>query len=193
MGFPSVGSALETQRVVRTILRGEYEEIVREAEDSNRRTRKYLVATDLSGEAQHALEWTIGTVLRDGDTLMAIYAIDQDTVENGVKIVSDDGIASELTSQAAAVGTSLAAVNILPHTPGTSSPLSATGAPESVDRSRERSKAERERFEAVETITRLVEKLLKKTRLQVRVTIEVIHCKSPKHLLTEIARSPVPL
>ena len=193
MSFSPIESTLETQRVVRKIIRGEYEEIVREAEDSNRRTRKYLVATDLSGEAQHALEWTIGTVLRDGDTLIAIYAIDQDTVENGGKIVPDDGIASELTSQAAVVGTSLAAPSILPHTPGTSSPLSHVAAPESTERSRERTKAERERYEAVETITRLVEKLLKKTRLQVRVTIEVIHCKSPKHLLTEIVRSPPPL
>ena len=93
MSFSPIESTLETQRVVRKIIRGEYEEIVREAEDSNRRTRKYLIATDLSGEAQHALEWTIGTVLRDRDTLIAIYAIDQDTVELGGKIVSGDGIA----------------------------------------------------------------------------------------------------
>ena len=90
MSFSPIESTLETQRVVRKIIRGEYEEIVREAEGSNRRTTKYLVATDLSGEAQHALEWTIGTVLRDRDTLIAIYAIDQDTVEDGGKIVSGD-------------------------------------------------------------------------------------------------------
>jgi len=51
---------------------------------------------------------------------------------------------------------------------------------------RERMKAARERYVAAEAITRLVEKLLKKTRLQVKVTIEVIHCNSLKHLLTEI-------
>jgi len=183
MSFSPITSTPETQRVVRTILRGEYESIVKEAEEGNKRVRKYLVATDLSGEAQHALEWTIGTVLRDGDTLMAIYAIDQDTVEDGGKIVPDDRIAGELSSQAAAVGTSLAAVN-MPHTPGTASPLSNFG--DISERSRERTKAERERYVAAEAITRLVEKLLKKTRLQVKVTVEVIHCKSPKHLLTEI-------
>jgi hypothetical protein len=32
----------------------------------------------------------------------------------------------------------------------------------------------------------LITKLLKKTRLQVKVVVEVIQCKSPKHLLTEI-------
>ena len=41
-------------------------------------------------------------------------------------------------------------------------------------------------YVAAEAITRPVEKLLKKTRLQVKVTVEVIHCESPKHLLTEI-------
>ena len=59
---------------------------------------KVSFTTDLSGEAQHALEWTIWTVLGDGDTPMAIYAIDQDTVEDGGKIVLDDKIARELSS-----------------------------------------------------------------------------------------------
>ena len=85
--------------------------------------RKYLVATHLSGEAQHALEWTIGMVLTDGDTLMGIYAINQEMVEDCYKIVPDDRIAEELSSQALAMGTSLAAMNI-PHTGGTGSPLS---------------------------------------------------------------------
>ncbi|RPB04035.1 hypothetical protein L873DRAFT_1800046 [Choiromyces venosus 120613-1] len=185
MSFSPIISTPEAQRVVRTILRGEYDSIVKEAEEGNKRLRKYLVATDLSAEAQHALEWTIGTVLRDGDTLMAMYAIDQDTVEDGGKIVSDDGIAGELSSQAAAVGTSLAVMN-MPHTPGTASPLSNIAIGDISERSRERTKAERERYVAAEAVTGLVEKLLKKTRLQVRVTVEVIHCKSPKHLLTEI-------
>ncbi|CUS06695.1 unnamed protein product [Tuber aestivum] len=67
-----ITSTPETQRVVRTILRREYESIVKEAEEGNKQVQKYLVATDLSGEAQHAPEWKIGTVLGDGDTLMAI-------------------------------------------------------------------------------------------------------------------------
>ncbi len=35
------------------------------------------MSTDLSDEAAYALEWTIGTVLRDGDTLLAVYAVDE--------------------------------------------------------------------------------------------------------------------
>lgn len=185
MSVSPILSTPESQRVVRTILRGEYAEIYGEAEEGNRRVRKYLVATDLSGEAQHALEWTIGTILRDGDTLMAIYAIDQDTVEGGGKIVSDDGIIADMTSQAAAVGSGLAPATGT-STPGSVSPRIPFQSLEKSERSRERTKAEQERYVAAEAITGLVSKLLKKTRLQVKCTIEVIHCKSPKHLLTEI-------
>jgi len=96
--FSPIASTPETQRVVRTILRGEYESIVKDAEEGSKSVQKYLVATDLSGEAQHALEWTIGTVLGAGDTPMAIYVIDQDTVEDGGKIVPDDMIAGELSN-----------------------------------------------------------------------------------------------
>jgi nucleotide-binding universal stress UspA family protein len=51
---------------------------------------------------------------------------------------------------------------------------------------RERNKAEQERYRAVQDITDRVSKLLRKTKLQVKVVIEVIHCKSPKHLITEV-------
>lgn len=184
MSVSPIVSTPESQRVVRTILRGDYAEISKEAEEGNRRVRKYLVATDLSGEAQHALEWTIGTVLRDGDTLMAIYAIGQDTVEDGGKIVSDDGIVADMTSQLA-LGSNQTLTSGT-QTPGSASPRTPFQVMERSERSRERTKAEQERFVAAEAITSLVSKLLKKTRLQVKCTVEVIHCKSPKHLLTEI-------
>lgn len=35
-------------------------------------------------------------------------------------------------------------------------------------------------------ISERVTKLLRKTRLQVRVIVEVLHCKNPKHLITEV-------
>lgn len=38
-------------------------------ESSGRRKRKYIVASDLSDESRYAVEWGIGTVLRDGDEL----------------------------------------------------------------------------------------------------------------------------
>ena len=225
-------SSPDTHRVVRTIVRGDYEA----AKKQRSRSRKYLVATDLSSEAQYAMEWTIGTVLRDGDTLRAICAVDHDTIEDGSKPVSESSIGEALmgvNSQAQAqsqapvqtqaqtptqaqadVGSSLGSPSPSPpavslpihivHTPGTSSPLKegvgiggggsgSGGGGGGPERSRERTKAERERYVAAEAITALVTKLLKKTRLQVKVVIEVIHCKSPKHLLTEIVRKPQPL
>ena len=115
--FSRISSTPETKPLVRTILHGKYESIVKEAEEGSKWVRMYLVATDLSGEAQHALEWTIGMVLGGGDTLMAICAIDQDTMGDGGKIVLDDRIAGALSSRAAAMGTSLASMN-MPHTPG---------------------------------------------------------------------------
>jgi len=121
--FSPITSTPEIQRVGRTILCGEYESVVKEADESNKPVRKHLFATNLSAEAQPALEWTIGTVLGEGDTLMAIYAINHDMVGHGCKIAPDDRIARELCSQGATMGTSLAAIN-MPHTLGTASPLS---------------------------------------------------------------------
>ncbi|PUU82668.1 hypothetical protein B9Z19DRAFT_1120241 [Tuber borchii] len=108
MIFSPISSTLETQHIVRTILRGEHESIVKEAEEG------------------------------DDDTLMPIYAIDQDTVEDGGKIVLDDKIAGELTE--------------------TPSPVSKIG--DISERSMERTETGRERCVAAEAIAWLVGKLL---------------------------------
>jgi hypothetical protein len=38
-------------------------------ENTNRKPRMYMVASDISEESRYAVEWAIGTVLRDGDEL----------------------------------------------------------------------------------------------------------------------------
>lgn len=38
-------------------------------EDNHRRPKRYVLASDLSEESRYALEWGIGTVLRDGDEM----------------------------------------------------------------------------------------------------------------------------
>lgn len=38
-------------------------------EETGRRSRRYVLASDLSDESRYALEWGIGTVLRDGDEM----------------------------------------------------------------------------------------------------------------------------
>jgi nucleotide-binding universal stress UspA family protein len=169
-------STPESHRCVRTIYRGDFAKMQQEAEDDHRRVRKYLVATDLSDEAAHALEWTIGTVLRDGDTLLAIYCIDEETS------LGFDGHDESITTQAAIIAASATVAKpAVTHTPSRLGPGRDTASP-----ARDRSKAESERHRAVDDITERVSKLLRKTRLQVRVVIEVIHCKSPKHLITEV-------
>lgn len=47
-------------------------------QEAAKRTRSYLVSVDLSPQAKYALEWTIGTVMRDGDTCRIVHAIEYD-------------------------------------------------------------------------------------------------------------------
>lgn len=189
----------EGQRTIQIITRGEYGKLVQEAEDEHRRLRKYLVATDLSDESTHALEWAIGTVLRDGDTLIAIYCVDEET---GITPADGTAVPDEpkaMKEQAAAIN--VVASSKTPVSPGGSamplhprpSPLSQVSDAGSgtlslspAPSSKERSKLEEERFRAVHDISERVTKLLRKTRLQVRVIVEVVHCKNPKHLITEV-------
>jgi nucleotide-binding universal stress UspA family protein len=192
INMTSIVSTPATSRCVRTIYRGDFSKMQQEAHDNQRRVRKYLVATDLSDEAAHALEWTIGTVLRDGDTLLAIYCVDEE-----VGIAANDGSGEDAQSkekeQVVAIAQAtkpssstpiLGPVNIpSPLGPGFQLDSNSTSAS---PMGRERSKAEQERCRAVQDITDRVAKLLRKTKLQVKVVIEVIHCKSPKHLITEV-------
>ncbi|KAI4163079.1 MAG: hypothetical protein LQ342_003206 [Letrouitia transgressa] len=186
-------------RVIRNILRGNFRGIQQEAKTGKRRLRKYLVATDISDEAAYALEWTIGTVLRDGDTLLAIYAVNEETGtgKTGDPERLDD---LELTEGAKAMQETTAIMEKMtadtqqdpsvPHTPSSLSAVNLSSkARRDSDRgskdSRLRSKAESERLHAIDSISETCIRFLRKTNLQVRITIEVIMCKSPKHLITE--------
>ncbi|RDB18054.1 hypothetical protein Hypma_000892 [Hypsizygus marmoreus] len=44
-----------------------------------RRKRRYVVASDLSQESRYAVEWAIGTVLRDGDDLLIVTVIENES------------------------------------------------------------------------------------------------------------------
>ncbi|RYP08755.1 hypothetical protein DL764_001666 [Monosporascus ibericus] len=177
----------DVHRSIRILYRGEYSRIQKEAEEEHRRLRKYLVALDLSDESAHALEWATGTVLRDGDTLIAIYCMDEETSGSidASNLVPDEPRA--MREQAAALN---ARVNGRQGS-HTASPYmraldarSATPSPAASSRGKNRLEEERER--AIQEITEKVSRLLRKTQLQVRVIVEVIHCKNPKHLITEV-------
>jgi nucleotide-binding universal stress UspA family protein len=123
-----IQSNQETRRMIRTMKRGNLPLL---SDPNTPKLKSFIVASDLSPAATHALEWTIGTVLRDGNVLVIICTFE------------DDGS-------------------------GTATAL------------------EEERLEATKKLTNTTVKLLKKTRLQVHVVIEVLHCRTPRHVLTEI-------
>ncbi|KAK7469137.1 hypothetical protein VKT23_003628 [Stygiomarasmius scandens] len=47
--------------------------------DSGRKRKKYVVASDLSEESRYAVEWGIGTVLRDGDEMLIINVVENES------------------------------------------------------------------------------------------------------------------
>ncbi len=196
-----IDSSVE-HRLIRTIIRGDFSEMQREAEEGSRRLRTYLVATDLSDEAAYALEWTIGIVLRDGDTLIAVYAIDEESATG--KAGDSDSVhgvgigegAQAMQDTAAAIGSLTAAAQNasfnggITSSKGAPSPLavgsllpgrdSKCGSVES-----RMPKPEQERYHAIEDISQRCIRLVRKTKLQVRIAVEVVHCKSAKRLITE--------
>ena len=183
-------------RHIQTIIRGNFAQMQREAEEGTRRLRTYLVATDLSEEAAYALEWTIGTVLRDGDTLLAVYAVDEEVgtgkigeslpIGDGAKAMQDaTAIMDKMTAASQKAPLMLSKAALRPGSRKSSAALSADST------SRSRSNAEQERAHAIETLSETCLRFLRKTKLQVRVAIEVIHCKSPKYMVTEAVRHPL--
>lgn len=48
-------------------------------EASERRRRMYIVASDLSEESRYAVEWGIGTVIRDGDHLLIVTVVENES------------------------------------------------------------------------------------------------------------------
>lgn len=189
-------------RHVRIVLRGNWAAFHHDAEAGKRTERLYLVCSDLSTEASYAMEWVVGTMMRDGDTLLAIYAIEDEsagkpteadretlTAEGNQAGKDASDVMATLTRQTTqGGGTSLGLGSGNKYIPATEA-QSLTG---SVD-ARKVSKKEMERLKAVEEITQNFLKLVRKTTLQVRCMVEVIHCKSPKHLiLGAVSRNKTP-
>ena len=189
----NIHSTPSAHRVIRQIIRGDYAHFQLEAEEGRRRQRMYLVATDTSPESEHALEWTIGTVLRDGDTLFAVYAMTDDTLAAGGSV--EIGTGADMVKDTAAIVRGLTSTTSVPTNSSVVSPLARAGlAGNSGGETRSRSRgdavfspAEQERRRALEDTTNRVVRLLRKTRLQVRVVVEVFHCKSPRHMITEVS------
>ncbi|KAH9469972.1 hypothetical protein Pst134EA_007242 [Puccinia striiformis f. sp. tritici] len=65
----------QKNRCTITIEHGDFAKFSQDSE----RNRFYLVACDLSDESKYAIEWTIGTVLRQGDECLIIMIIETDS------------------------------------------------------------------------------------------------------------------
>lgn len=63
---------VEDYRTLQTIVRRNRSGLKKQSS----RIRNYMICIDLSPESIYALEWTVGTVLRDGDLLYLVYAIE---------------------------------------------------------------------------------------------------------------------
>lgn len=169
-------------RAVRIIYRGDYAGVVSVAKSEQRALRKYIVATDLSDESTHALEWAVGTVLRDGDTMICLYCVDEVPDERKAGGMGMPGAMMTSSSKPGTPGGGGVFDNLQRRSSGRkSAPASRSGSPVPL-----RSRSEEERHTAVQDITERVKKYLRKTRLQVRVIVEVLHCKNPKHQILEI-------
>ncbi|KAI8991102.1 hypothetical protein BDF20DRAFT_842694 [Mycotypha africana] len=61
-----------------------------------RRRRSYMVACDFSDESFHAIEWTMGTIMRDGDRLHVVTVVNR---EDNPEVVKEAGLSlsKELT------------------------------------------------------------------------------------------------
>lgn len=58
----------------------------------DRRRRRYIVASDLSEESRYAVEWGIGTVLRDGDEMLIVTVVENEAKGETIKLIMEHGV-----------------------------------------------------------------------------------------------------
>ncbi|KAK5085427.1 hypothetical protein LTR05_004712 [Lithohypha guttulata] len=187
-------------RTVKMIIRGDWKSFqdYEEEDQTNRHEpRLYLVCTDLSNEATYALEWTVGTLLKDGDSILIVNAVED---ENATKAKDFDpnlepSLEVRLESAKAAEEATSTMDTLTRQTTNQQSDaqyethkklklsalkdharsLSRTG--------RNWTKKDEERVKAVDKLENDFLKFVRKTTLQVRCMIEVIHCRNSRHLI----------
>ncbi|TNY19746.1 hypothetical protein DMC30DRAFT_417621, partial [Rhodotorula diobovata] len=108
--------AFEKNRCTVTITHGEPDRVLDESGGRKQR-RRYLVASDLSEESMYAIQWAIGTVIREGDECIIVSVMETDT-----KLDSDDPaakhnkMANQRERQAAALQLARGATALLERT-----------------------------------------------------------------------------
>jgi hypothetical protein len=72
--FTTSRPVFQRDRCTITLVQGDPEGTV-----GDRRKRRYVVASDLSEESRYAVEWGIGTVLRDGDDMLIVTVVENES------------------------------------------------------------------------------------------------------------------
>lgn len=188
-----------TDRHVKMLIRGEwssFQNFEDEQQEYRHEPRLYLVCSDLSNEASYALEWTVGTLLKDGDTILIISALED---EHASKHPEEQEATSEIKMESAKAAEEATETMILltrqttlqegnlnyDNRSALSKVAEANRTPSrpSSRNSRVHTKQDDERIKAVDKLETDFLKFVRKTTLQVRCMIEVIHCRSSRHLI----------
>jgi len=181
-------------RTVKMIIRGDWASFQDAEEDEQavrHEPRLYLVCSDLSNEASYALEWTVGTLLKDGDTILLISAT-EDEHASKQKEHEEPSLEVRLESAKAAEEANSTMYTLTRQTTNTEGKpdepkarlAKARDPPRDVSRSgRAPSKKGNERIKAIEKLENDFLRFVRRTTLQVRCMVEIIHCRSPRHLI----------
>lgn len=186
-------------RTVKMIIRGDwnaYQEFEDDEQAVRHEPRLYLLGSDLSSEATYALEWTIGTLLKDGDTILIVNAVEDEHASKTAEF-EEPSLEIKLESAKAAEEANATMDTLTRQTTNQQSDdkyeetkkekkkLGAvTGHGRSASRSSpSRSKTDLDRVNAIDKLETDFLRFVRKTALQVRCMIEVIHCRSPRHLI----------
>ncbi|GAA5986757.1 hypothetical protein JCM10908_000883 [Rhodotorula pacifica] len=107
--------AFEKNRCTVTLTHGDPDRAIEEAGPKKRR-RRYLVASDLSDESLYAVQWAIGTVLREGDECFIVSVMETDTKLDTEDVAKQSKITNQRERQAAALALARQTTTLLERT-----------------------------------------------------------------------------
>ncbi|GAA6029860.1 hypothetical protein JCM8097_001083 [Rhodosporidiobolus ruineniae] len=88
----------EKNRCTVTLTHGDPDRVIEEGGGRKKR-RRYLVASDLSEESLYAIQWAIGTVLREGDECIIVSVMETDTKLDPDDLSSSSARTAKQTNQ----------------------------------------------------------------------------------------------
>ncbi|BGP54744.1 hypothetical protein JCM8202v2_002331 [Rhodotorula sphaerocarpa] len=107
--------AFEKNRCTVTLTHGDPDRAIEEA-GAKKRRRRYVVASDLSDESLYAIQWAIGTVLREGDECFVVSVMETDSKLDGDDTSKQAKITNQRERQAAALALARQTTTLLERT-----------------------------------------------------------------------------